>query len=237
MQRFRLPRVVPTGSDDPVSQINVVLADYDPISRHVLSDVLGSSTQVRLTASVDAQRPFAEWPLRHPDVVVLAVGSLAGHEQLVQELVSTRARLVVMTSHWTGRQLVSAMSRGVAGCLVKKVDIGYLIPAVVAAASGSVVLSDELVALHAAACQPARQAADEGGDGAEVRYRLNALTKREREVLGMLTGGMTTDEVARSLTISPTTVKSHVSHSLPKLGVRNRMEAVLLMQRLLSVSQ
>lgn len=50
MQRFRLPRVVPTGSDDPVSQINVVLADYDPISRHVLGDVLASSALVRLTA-------------------------------------------------------------------------------------------------------------------------------------------------------------------------------------------
>jgi DNA-binding NarL/FixJ family response regulator len=103
----------------------------------------------------------------------------------------------------------------------------------VAVASGNMVLSRELAELHVSSYRPTGPATAGNGDGQRTPDRLGALTSREREVLGLLAGGMTTAEAAAALTISPTTVKSHVSHSLPKLGVRNRMEAVLLAQRLL----
>jgi DNA-binding CsgD family transcriptional regulator len=56
------------------------------------------------------------------------------------------------------------------------------------------------------------------------------LTDREHEVLSLLADGMSTVEAARSLGVSPATIKSHVSHALPKLGARNRLEAVLLIR-------
>ncbi|TDB91983.1 LuxR family transcriptional regulator [Micromonospora fluostatini] len=95
------------------------------------------------------------------------------------------------------------------------------------------VLSRELAALYVTGQGPTGQAAA----GQRARDRVGALTSREREVLSLLAGGMTTAEAAAALRISPTTVKSHVSHALPKLGVRNRMEAVLLAQRMLAAPE
>jgi DNA-binding NarL/FixJ family response regulator len=56
------------------------------------------------------------------------------------------------------------------------------------------------------------------------------LTEREYEVLNLLAEGMSTAEAATELRVSPATVKSHVSHALPKLGARNRVEAVLMIK-------
>jgi DNA-binding NarL/FixJ family response regulator len=64
-----------------------------------------------------------------------------------------------------------------------------------------------------------------------VRERLDTLTEREREVLELIACGRSTAEVARRLHLSPATVKSHLSHTLPKLGVQDRAQAVAFAHR------
>jgi ATP/maltotriose-dependent transcriptional regulator MalT len=74
--------------------------------------------------------------------------------------------------------------------------------------------------------------------GIEVRHEdsenpLGVLTLREREVLTLLAAGLSNDDIARRLVITPSTTKAHVRHIFKKLGVRNRLQAVLRAQALL----
>jgi DNA-binding NarL/FixJ family response regulator len=98
-------------------------------------------------------------------------------------------------------------------------------------ASGHVVLSPQLLG-QCLQKKPASGGSPFGLDGpVPLDTLLATLTKREREVLDLLADGKSTAEAAEVLMLSAATVKSHVSHALSKLGVRNRLEAVLLMQR------
>ncbi|MEJ3652954.1 response regulator transcription factor [Actinomycetes bacterium KLBMP 9759] len=213
-------------------EVRVLLADHDPISRHVLSSVLSTSWQLRVVASVDCERPVREWPLANVDVVVLGVGPVGDHTRTARDLAAHQLKVLLVGVGWSRRRLDAAFASGVAGCVVKDMEVERLGAATRAVASGHVVLSPELLQLYT------------GGGGAPVaapavesrlsdHLLLRLLTTREREVLAMLATGCTTAEAAAQLKVSPATVKSHVSHMLTKLGVRNRLEAVLLMQRVL----
>jgi len=114
-----------------------------------------------------------------------------------------------------------ALSIGATGCVVKDAKMGGLADAVHAVAGGYLLFSPEL-------------AAQAGPSDVVTPFPLqrsnSGLTDREHEVLGLLADGLSTVEAARSLGVSPATIKSHVSHALPKLGARNRLEAVLLIR-------
>jgi DNA-binding NarL/FixJ family response regulator len=119
---------------------------------------------------------------------------------------------------------------GASGCLVKETGIGGLAAAVGAVVSGYTVLSPQLHSLYGHDTHHATNA-PVGRAGRSADRQLGSLTSRERTVLDLLAQGMSTAEVAARLKVSPATVKSHVSHTFSKLGVRNRLEAVLVAQR------
>ncbi|WP_441245306.1 LuxR C-terminal-related transcriptional regulator [Kitasatospora sp. McL0602] len=212
----------------------VLLADPDPISRHVLATVLRRTDQLRLVATVDIAHPPNRWPLAGVDVAILAVGPNDDHARAVQQLTARHIRVLLLGIGWTRARLDAAFASGAGGCLVKDTRLGGLVPATRAVAAGHTVLSPDLLALYRS---PARSARPDTvplaapPPGRRLRRLLSSLTDREREVLTLLSGGFSTAEAAHSLKVSPATVKSHVSHSLAKLGVRNRVEAVLLVQR------
>ena len=110
---------------------------------------------------------------------------------------------------------------GAAGFLLKTVGAHELVDAVCRVAAGEGVLAPEVTRrlLDAVAAQPAEPPAPV--DDA----RLAALTARERDVLAALGDGLSNAEIAARLLVSETTVKSHVSHVLAKLGVRTRLQA------------
>ncbi|MFM9368786.1 LuxR C-terminal-related transcriptional regulator [Streptomyces sp. Da 82-17] len=211
----------------------VLLADADPVARHVLAAALGGADGVTVLGTADSREPLHRWPLAGVQVVVLADGSGPQPGPLAAELVHKGIRVLLLGTGWTGRSLGAALAAGCAGVLVKDPEIGRLAAAVRAAAAGYVVVSPELVGLWtpqrpgpAAAPRPRR------GDRT-AGLLLRSLTEREREVLTLLAEGLSTREAARRLKVTPATVKSHVSHALAKLSVRNRLEAVLLMRRAL----
>lgn len=219
----------------PESGIRVVLADADPISRYVLSDALRSAPNIRLVGAVDSRLPVEEWPAERPDVAILVAGLREDHIGLARKLVADEICVVLIGVGWTWHRIDAAFATGVAACLLKESDTEHLGVATTAAASGHVVISPELVVLYASGPGHAN-----GQDPVRAIARrrsldaVDALTARERQVLTSLSDGMSTSEVATCLGVSPATVKSHVSHALAKLGVRNRLEAVLLTQRALA---
>ncbi|AUG79799.1 DNA-binding response regulator [Kitasatospora sp. MMS16-BH015] len=210
----------------PETDPRVLLADADPLSRHVLTDVLGRSGQLRSVTGVDLAAPLRRWPLAEVDVAVLNLAEGQERGRAVRELTAQGVKVLVVAGGWTKARLAAALAAGAAGCLARDARVGRLVPAVRAVAAGHAVLSPELLALdhRPPATEPAPTEE-------QARQLLRTLTEREHEVLVLLAGGSSTPEVAAALGVAPATVKSHITHALGKLGARNRLEAVLLVQR------
>jgi two-component system nitrate/nitrite response regulator NarL len=215
----------------------VVLADHDPISRYVLGNMLKKAKQINLVAGVDTHQPWRNWPLDRADVVVL--GSAIPDNDLfplIQELTAHRIRVLILCADCTREKLDAAFSSGVGGYIRKDAQIGSIASAVHAVAADHRVLSPELLALYRAPspAKPAPALTLAFPVGAQSSDKLlRSLTSRESRVLALLAEGKSTAEVAGDLRVSPATVKSHISHALTKLGVRNRLEAVLMAQQVL----
>jgi two-component system, NarL family, nitrate/nitrite response regulator NarL len=224
-----LNRATRPGALPAEHRIPVLLVDPDPISRHVLTGVLRASPRVRLLAAVDRPDPssWAGTLHRAPRVAVLCPGTRDDIPQEVRALRSRTAGVVVLGARWTRDTICAALAAGAGACLVKEPNAEGLADAVVAVGAGHSVLAPSL--LHALV-EPSAP-----GPAADPRaaLRVSRLSRREREVLALLAEGVDTAQAARRLCVSTATVKSHVSHSLTKLGVHNRLEAVLLLRSVL----
>jgi two-component system nitrate/nitrite response regulator NarL len=228
------PRNMEPGSTNLSAKVKVtvLLVDNDPISRDVLERMLRATPQVRVAASIDGHGRPEGWPLRGVDTVVLA--SDLGQEQLraVLELTPRGIRVLIVGVGWTRKKLNAALASGASGCLIKDARGGGIQSAVFAMADGHLVISPRLWPRDGrpGVAGDAATSANGSNGRRSVSYLVGTLTKREREVLSLLTTGLSTNEVADSLNVSCSTVKSHVSHIITKFGVRNRLEAILLVR-------
>jgi two-component system, NarL family, nitrate/nitrite response regulator NarL len=205
------------------ARIRTLVADHDPISRRVVEGVLRSCDELEVTA-VDSHRPLLEWPLRRLDVVVLGLASGESPTGTVRELSARELRVLLVGIDWTRRGLDDAAAAGAVGFLVKDPELTGIVGGVQAVAAGNVVLSPELLELYVP------RSADGSARHQRAAEAVHRLSDREREVLTLLGEGLSTAEAARVCGVSSTTIKSHVSHALTKLGARNRLEAVLMVK-------
>lgn len=211
----------PPPEEPDLDPARVVLIDADPVSRHVFTGTLRRSREVELIGTWDSRLPVSDYP-RHADLAILVSGPMENHVLLAQQFAQWGTKALMISIDWTRHTLAAALTSGISGCLSKGWAVGHLQGAAAATVSGHVVLSPDLVDL----CVATKPIAG----GQELRSLLRRLTGREREVLSLLAEGMSTGEASKSLVVSQATIKSHVSHALTKLGVRNRLEAVMLMQ-------
>ncbi|WP_328620078.1 response regulator transcription factor [Streptomyces sp. NBC_00354] len=214
-------------------QIRVLIADPDPISRHVLASVLRGTCGLDVVDSLDSRQPPLQWPLNRVDVVVLAIGPREDPVPVIRELRGQDVPVLLMGTDWTRAGLRNALAAGAAGCLVKDTKLAGLGTAARAVAAGHTLIAPELRHLYAAPRRPASATPSADGRQPDPARLLAQLTPREQDVLRVLAEGVSTVEAAARLGVSPATVKSHVSHALTKLGARNRVEAVLMVQRAL----
>jgi two-component system, NarL family, response regulator LiaR len=129
-----------------------------------------------------------------------------------------QVQVIALTSFKEGDLVKNALEAGAIGYLLKDVSADELVQAIRAAHAGRVTLSPEAAqALVETTNQPTAPGLD--------------LTEREREVLALMVEGLNNVQIAGRLTVSPSTIKSHVSNILSKLGVASRTEAVTLALR------
>ena len=129
-----------------------------------------------------------------------------------------QVQVIVLTSFKEGELIKNALEAGAIGYLLKDVSADELAKAIRAAYAGRATLSPEAAqSLVETASQPPAPGLD--------------LTEREREVLALMIEGLNNTQIAGRLTVSPSTIKSHVSNILSKLGVASRTEAVTLALR------
>jgi len=133
-------------------------------------------------------------------------------------------RLVMLTTYDLDEYLLSAITAGASGFLLKNAP-----PADLLAAIRTVHTGDAVIAPSATRRLLAHVAANPSAPGPDpVDPRLATLTDREREVLELIARGLSNAEISSTLYLSETTVKTHVRRVLAKLGVRDRVQAVVV---------
>jgi DNA-binding NarL/FixJ family response regulator len=131
-------------------------------------------------------------------------------------------RVVVLTTFDLDDYVYEALRSGASGFLLKDAPRADLIAAVRVTAAGDALLAPSVTRrlIETFAARPAA--------AAPAPSRLASLTPRERDILLLLARGQSNPEIARSLVVSEATVKTHVAHLLAKLGLRDRIQAVIL---------
>lgn len=206
--------------------IKVLIADDQVLLRGGLRAMLEAEPGIDVVAEAGDGAEAVDEALRtHPDVVLMDVRmpKLDGIEATRRlAAAGSRARVLVITTFDLDEYVFQSLRAGANGFLLKATPPGALVDAVRTVAAGESLL-DPSVTRRLVEHFLARPEADP-----ETQERLDGLTDREREVLVLLARGLSNDEMGERLFLSPATVKSHVTRILGKLGVRSRVQAVVL---------
>jgi DNA-binding NarL/FixJ family response regulator len=152
------------------------------------------------------------------DIRMPGMDGITATKVILTELPETR--IVILTTFETDEYVFAALAAGASGFLTKEIAPDRLREAVRVVAGGDALLSPSVTrrVVGQFAHRPV-PAAGSGGD------RLAVLTEREREVVA---SGLSNDDIARDLVISPLTAKTHITRAIAKLGVRDRVQLVII---------
>jgi DNA-binding NarL/FixJ family response regulator len=205
--------------------VRVLLVDDDDLMRAGLRSVLSSDDGIEVVGEAgDGRAALDEVRKLRPDLVLMDIrmpeldGISATRELLAAE---PELKVVVLTTFEEDDYIFEALSAGASGFLLKRTKPEELIAAIHTVADGDSLLSPSVTrrVIDRMAGQPA--AALSGA-------HLEALTPREREVLELVGRGLSNQEIAEAFFIEESTVKTHVKRILMKLGLRDRVQAVIL---------
>ncbi|MEU8434854.1 response regulator transcription factor [Streptomyces sp. NPDC029216] len=207
--------------------IRVLLADDQLLVRAGFRALLDAQPDIEVTGeAADGREAVRLVRELRPDVVLMDIrmpvlDGLAATRALTGDGALTDVRVVMLTTFELDEYVFEAIRAGASGFLVKDTEPEELLRAVRAVVAGDALLSPgvtrRLIAEFAAR---SRAPASAGG--------LERLTDREREVMALVGMGLSNEEIARRLVVSPLTAKTHVSRTMVKLGARDRAQLVVL---------
>ncbi|MFD8978751.1 response regulator [Streptomyces sp. NPDC059564] len=208
--------------------IRVVVADDQELVRSGFAMILDVQDDIEVVAEVGDGAAAVEAVDRlAPDVALLDIRMpvLDGIEACRKISAGSACRTVMLTTFDSDEYVYEALHAGASGFLLKDVRRDDLVHAVRVVAAGESLLAPS-VARRLIEEYTAATARPAGAPGLSAR-RLEVLTARERETLLHLGRGLSNAEIAAALTVSEHTVKSHVGNVLAKLGLRDRIQAVI----------
>src|SRR5262245_1336299 len=210
--------------------IRVLLADDQALVRAGFRALLDAQHDIEVVGEaaegVQAVRLTLETA---PDVVLMDIrmpvlDGLEATRRIVADPRCAEVRIVILTTFDLDEYVFEALRLGASGFLVKDTEPVDLLREVRAVASGDALLSPgmtrRLIAEFASRSRPMPSAG--GGP------RLDVLTEREREVMALVAAGLSNEEIAAKLVVSPATAKTHVSRAMVKLAARDRAQLVVL---------
>ena len=207
--------------------IRTLVADDQEVVRAGFSALLDTQPDIAVVASAADGSEAVRLSDEHgPDVVLMDV-----RMPVVDGITATRQicgrdgdgpRILILTTFDLDEYVYDALQSGASGFLLKDVPAETLFEAVRVIAAGEALLDPAItrrLIAEFARLRPRPQAAPDG---------LDSLTPRETEILGLVAEGLSNREIALRLVLSDETVKTHVSHVLRKLGLRDRAQAVVV---------
>lgn len=207
--------------------IRVVLADDQALVRAGFRVLLDSDPDLEVMGEASDGAEAVALVRRHrPDVVLMDirmpnVDGLEATRRITAGEDLARTRVLILTTFEADEYVFEALRAGASGFLVKDTEPADLLAAIRVVARGDALLSPSVTRRLIAdiAGRPGRPAA---------ANQLDTLTEREREVLALVATGLTNDEIAERLHLSPLTAKTHVSRILTKLDARDRVQLVVI---------
>jgi DNA-binding NarL/FixJ family response regulator len=207
--------------------VSVLLVDDQPLLRTGFRMVLGSEPGLTVVGEAGDGEEAVDLARRlQPDVVLMDIrmprlDGVEATRRIVEA--GLPARVLVLTTFDLDEYVVGALRAGASGFVTKDVPAEDLVEAIRVVAAGEAIVAPRILR------RLLDQYAGHLPDPAAARSPLaDGLTEREHEVLVLIARGLSNAEIARNLYVSETTVKTHVGHVLMKLGVRDRVQAVVL---------
>jgi DNA-binding NarL/FixJ family response regulator len=206
--------------------IRLLIADDQALVRAGFRKILESEPGLEVVAEAEDGLAAVEGAARsQPGLVLMDIrmprlDGIAATRRIV-EGAAGRPRVLMLTTYGLDEYVYEALRAGASGFLLKDVPPEQLVAAVKVVAAGEALLDPSVT--RSVIEEFVRRAPSQRKPGTE----LDELTERELEVLKLLTRGYSNAEIARTLVVSDATVKTHVAHVLMKLGVRDRVQAVI----------
>jgi DNA-binding NarL/FixJ family response regulator len=207
--------------------VRVLIADDDALARTALRAIFDAHEDIAVVGEArDGAEAIEQAAARHPDVALLDIRmpNVDGLEAARRILSSAgnRTRVIMLTTFDLDEYVYEALKAGASGFLRKDVPPERLLTFIRAAGHGDALLDPTITRRLIERFSPRPDART------ETTERLAALTPREVEVLAQVARGRSNAEIAVDLYLSEATVKTHVSRVLTKLGLRDRVQAVVL---------
>jgi DNA-binding NarL/FixJ family response regulator len=211
-------------------RIRVLAADDQRVVREGLAMLLGLLPDVEVVGTAaDGEEALALAEELRPDVILmdLRMPRVDGVEATRRLRAShPEIKVVVLTTYADDRSVLDALRAGALGYLTKDAGADEIRQALLRVTSGQAAV-DPAVQMHLIeAIATTATAAAATTDATSASQLPDGLTPREAEVLGLIGAGLSNTEIAAQLFVSEATVKSHVNHMLPKIGARDRAQAV-----------
>ncbi|UIX29630.1 response regulator [Streptomyces sp. GQFP] len=207
--------------------IRVVVADDQELVRSGFSMILEAQQDIEVVAEAGDGAAAVAAVVRHtPDVVLLDIRmpGMDGLEAARRVCAQSTCKVVMLTTFDLDEYVYEALYAGASGFLLKDVRRDDLVHAVRVVAAGDSLLAPTVTRRLVADIVRSRR---EKATAEPVPQRLEILTGREEETLRLLARGLSNAEIATTLFVSEHTVKTHVSNVLSKLGLRDRVQAVI----------
>ncbi|MBK8468306.1 MAG: response regulator transcription factor [Actinomycetales bacterium] len=208
----------------------MLLVDDQALIRAGFAALIGSTTDLRVVAEASTGREAVAAAREHlPDVVLMDirmpdVDGLQATRLITSDPALDGVRILVLTTFESDDHVLGALRAGASGFMGKDVGPVQLLEGIRTVAGGEALLSPRatrgLIARYLATPMAAARDLEDSV--------LQSLTEREREVVALVGRGMSNDQIAADLVLSPLTVKTHVNRAMAKVGARDRAQLVVL---------
>ncbi|MDP9867029.1 MULTISPECIES: response regulator [Streptosporangium] len=206
--------------------LRAVIADDQALVRTGFRMILAADGIEVAAEAANGAEAVAAVRRTRPDVVLMDIRmpQMDGIEATRRILTggADETRVLILTTYDLDHYVYTALAAGASGFLLKDVTPEHLVAAVRLVRSGDALLAPTITR------RLVERFAPRDDTGAALHRDLSELTPRELEVLRLLATGLSNAELADRLTLSPTTVKTHVARILSKLGLRDRVQAVVV---------